>query len=242
MLKKRTFRNGRLSARAIGELERMVAEELPNPGDRWPTEAELADRFAVSRIVIREAVKVLEDRGVVEVQAGRGTFTSTPSVDRVKLSLLRLFPDQPTPNPDEMERLLELREVLEETVAGLAAVRAEAEDLHAIEEALKAMAVEHEDIGQTIEADLQFHLAVTRAAHNRFFEMVLDPVTQVYVQQIALTDSFTIGIEHHRRIYEEISRRNPIGARQAARRLVQLTRSDLRKAFSVLREGSRPQT
>jgi DNA-binding FadR family transcriptional regulator len=237
MLKKRSFRNGRLSELTIGELERMMAEEFPTPGDRWPTEAELADRFAVSRIVIREAMKVLKDRGVVEVQAGRGTFTCAPSVDRVKLSLLRLFPDQPTPKPDEMERMLELREVLEEAVAGLAAVRAEPEDLRAIETALDAMSVDQGDIRQTIEADLRFHLAVARAAHNHFFEMVLDPLTQVYVQQIALTDSFTVGVEHHRRIYQEISRRNPIGARQAARRLIQLTRSDLRKAFTVLRDG-----
>src|SRR5581483_4576078 len=172
-----------------------------------------------------------------EVQAGRGTFTLPPSVDRVKLSLLRLFPDQPAPNPEEMERMLELREVLEETVAGLAAIRAEPEDLRTIEAAVSAMAIEHQDIRQTIDADLQFHLAVARAAHNHFFEIVLDPLTQVYVQQISLTDSFTVGVEHHRQIYEEIRRRNPLGARQAARRLMHLTRRDLRKAFSALRDG-----
>jgi DNA-binding FadR family transcriptional regulator len=70
--------------------------------------------------------KAPEDRGVVEVVAGRGTFTLTPSPDRVKASLLRLFKDQPIPSLLEMERLLELRQVLEETAASLQAATAPA--------------------------------------------------------------------------------------------------------------------
>src|SRR3954454_13212912 len=170
MLKKRSFRNGRLSERVLEQLERMLTDEFPNPGDRWPKEAELADRFHVSRIVVREAIKILEDRGGVEVVAGRGTFTRSPSIDGVKVSLQRLFPDQHVPNPDEIERMLELREVLEETVAGLAAVRGEPEDLAAMESALTDMALENRPFGETIEADLRFHLALAKAAHNHFFE------------------------------------------------------------------------
>src|ERR1035441_3928206 len=110
----RTFRSGRLSELALHEIERMVAEEFRAPGSRLPKEAELADRLHVSRIVIREAMKILEDRGLVEVRAGRGSFTVAPKPDRVKESLMRLFRDQPMPTAEEMERLLELRQVLEE--------------------------------------------------------------------------------------------------------------------------------
>jgi DNA-binding FadR family transcriptional regulator len=227
----RTFRSGRLSELALREIERMVAEEFPAPGSRLPKEAELADRFHVSRIVIREAMKILEDRGLVEVRAGRGSFTIAAKSDRVKQSLMRLFRDQPIPTAEEMERLLELRQVLEETTASLAAVRATAEDLVEIEASLHQMNEDGLDLNETIAADLRFHRAVMRAAHNRFFEMVLDPLTEVFLQQIKLTDSYDTGWELHRSIFEEIRARNPIGARQAARRLMKRTLSDSRKAL-----------
>jgi DNA-binding FadR family transcriptional regulator len=234
MLKKRSFRNGRLSERVLEQLELMLTAELPTPGDRWPREADLADRFHVSRIVIREAIKILEDRGGVEVVAGRGTFTCSRSLDRVKISLQRLFPGQNLTNADEIERMLELREVLEETVAGLAAVRGEPQDLAAMESALTDMARHDRPFAETIEADLRFHLALAKTAHNHFFEMVLEPLNQVYLQQIALTDCLTVGVDQHRSIYKEVRKGNPVGARQAMRALMQSTRRDLRKAISVL--------
>jgi len=120
-MKKRTFRRGRLSELALHEIQRMIDEEFAAPGSRLPKEADLAERFQVSRIVIREAMKILEDRGLVKVSAGRGTFTVSPKPDRVKESLMRLFRDQPIPTMDDMELLLELRQALEETTASLAA-------------------------------------------------------------------------------------------------------------------------
>src|SRR5262245_4357369 len=170
---KRSFRRGRLSEQVVAELERTILEEYPEPGARLPKESELADRFHVSRIVIREAMKILEERGVVQVRAGRGTMTMAPSPERVKASLLRLFRDQPIPTLHEMERMMELREVLEETVAGLAAVRATPEDLQQISKALDDMAATGRSVEQTIEADLRFHVAIAEAAHNRYFEMVI---------------------------------------------------------------------
>src|ERR1041384_5899868 len=77
-MQKRSFRKGRLREFALREIKRMITEEYPEPGSRLPKEAELADRFQVSRIVIREAMKILEDRGVVEVRAGRGTAAGAP--------------------------------------------------------------------------------------------------------------------------------------------------------------------
>jgi GntR family transcriptional regulator, galactonate operon transcriptional repressor len=230
-MQKRTFRNGRLSEQALNEIQRMIAEEYPEPGSRLPKEAELADRFRVSRIVIREAMKILEDRGAVEVRAGRGTLTVAPKPDRVKESLLLLFRDQPMPTLKEMELMLELRQVLEETSASLAAVRATEEDLKEIESALLGMAQEGGSLENTIEADLRFHRAVMRAAHNPYLEMVLDPVMSVFLQQIKLTTSYNTGFDMHNHIFQQIRDRNPVGARQAVRRLMRGTIADSRKAL-----------
>ena len=211
----------------------MIQEEYREPGLRLPKEAELAERFRVSRIVIREAMKVLEDRGLVEVRAGRGTLTASPTPERVKVSLLRLFRDQPLPTLSDMERMLELREVLEETVAALAAVRATPDDLALIAAALSDMDASKTD-EDTIEADLRFHMAVAKAAHNRFFEMVIDPLTQVFLQQIALTDSYEVGVDLHRQIFDQVSKGDPVAARQAVRRLMRNTRADAKKALGIL--------
>ena len=233
---KRSFKRGRLSEQVVAELERTILEEFPHPGTRLPKEAELADRFHVSRIVIREAMKILEDRGEVEVRAGRGTITVAPTPERVKTALLRLFRDQPIPTLGEMERMIELREVLEETVAGLAAIRATKEDLNRIAKALTDMAAAGVSAEVTIEADLRFHLAVAEAAHNRFFEIVLEPLTQVFVQQIKLTDSYQVGVDLHRQVYDKIAKGDPIAARQAVRRLMQSTRNHIRTALQMLSE------
>lgn len=230
---KRRFREGRLSERVVVELERIIATEFPEAGRLLPKESDLAHRFGVSRIVIREAVKILEDRGILQVQAGSGTRTRLPSPDKVKESLLRLFRGQPIPEAEDMERMLELRGILEETAAGLAAVRATPGDLDEIAAALREMAAAAQtDV--TFRADLRFHTALARAAHNRYFEMVLEPLTHVIIQQITLTDSYRVGLDLHQAVYEAVRARNPVAARQAVRRLIKTTLDDTRRALQML--------
>ena len=230
---KRSFRRGRLSEQVVEEIERMILEQYREPGTRLPKESELADRFRVSRIVVREAMKILEERGVVEVRAGRGTMTAAPTPARVKDSLMRLFRDQPIPTLGEMELMLELRETLEETAAGFAAVRATPANYHEIAAALDEMAADR-SVEETIAADLRFHMAIARAAHNRFFEMVLEPLTHVFIQQIKLTDSYNVGVELHRQIYDQIRKGNPVAARQAVRRLMRSTREHTKQALGII--------
>ena len=233
-MQRRSFRNGRLSEFALQEIQRMVSEEYRAPGSRLPKEEELADRLQVSRIVIREAMKILEDRGVVEVRAGRGTVTVAPSPGRVKESLLRLFRDQQMPTVQDIEYFLELRQVLEETTASLAAVRASADDLVEIETALQEMKQGDVNEDHTIAADLRFHRSLMRAAHNPFLEMVLDPLMEVFLQQIKLTNTFNMAWELHRKVFLQIQARNPVGARQAVRRLMKVTMADARAALNNL--------
>lgn len=211
----------------------MISEEFPLPGLKLPKEADLAERFGVSRIVIREAVKILEDRGLIEARAGRGTCTCAPSPEKVKESLLRLFRGQPIPSMDEMDRLLELRGVLEETAAALAAERATDADIEQIGEALKSMNRGGTE-QRTIEADLRFHGAIARATHNRYFEMVLEPLMQVLAQQVKLTNSYRVGEDLHEAVYKAIRKRNAAGARKAVQGLIRATTEDTRHALELL--------
>jgi DNA-binding FadR family transcriptional regulator len=71
--------------------------------------------------------------------------------------------------------------------------------------------------------------------------MVIDPITQVYIQQIKLTDSYSVGVELHRQIFEQIQRGDPVAARQAVRRLIRSTGEDAKAALGMLStNGKKP--
>ncbi len=229
-LKQRTFRRGRLSEQVVVELEKMIADQYRD-GQPLPKEADLADQFGVSRIVIREAVKILEGRGVLDVRAGSGTYVVLPSVEKVKESLLRLFRDQPVPSMTDIEKMMEIREVLEESAARLAAVRGTEEDFAEMQSAVDSMAAGGDDVA---EADIRFHRAVAKAAHNPYLEMILEPLTAVLLQQIRLTNSYTVGVELHRSVMDEIRKGSVVGARQAVRRLMTRTLDHTRKAIELI--------
>jgi DNA-binding FadR family transcriptional regulator len=118
--------------------------------------------------------------------------------------------------------------------ASLAAVRATDEDLAGIQTALAGMQ-DGRALEDAIAADVEFHRAVLRAAHNRYLEMVLDPVMSVFLQQIKLTNTATMGIELHHDIFEQIRARNPVAARQAVRRLMKSTLQDSRRVLQNVR-------
>ena len=86
------------------------------------------------------------------------------------------------------------------------------------------------------EADLRFHRAVARATQNSYFELVLEPLTEVFLRQIRITASLGLGVELHQAIFDEITVGNPVGARQATRRLMRFTREDSLRALSLLDE------
>lgn len=212
------------------QLENMVAERFP-PGSLLPTEDELADQFRVSRSVVREAMKMLEDRGLVEVRAGRGTTVVPAKPDRVKASLYRLIRSSGTPILEEMLQLLELRGVLEENAASLAAARATEAEIAEIESALDRM--RDGSVPEEIyAADLQFHISIARASGNRFFEIVLEPLTEVFLKQIQLSAKVDMGVKLHQDVLKAIQLQDPAAAGLAVRRLLSLTQRDIRKALS----------
>jgi len=107
------------------------------------------------------------------------------------------------------------------------------ETLAAIDFAVEDEGMAEEDGGlqSLIDADLRFHRAVLKAAHNPYLEMVLDPVMSTFLQQIKLSNSFNPGLDMHRHIFIEIRERNSVGARQAVRRLMKSTLEDSRRAL-----------
>jgi DNA-binding FadR family transcriptional regulator len=157
-----------LTARVVDRLTAEIRDGDVSAGQRLPTEAELMQRFGVSRTVIREAVARLRAAGLVESQQGRGTFVLTrPSQLRFE------FGDQAVRSVPEIIALVEFRIGIESEAASLAARRRSDHDLARIR---KAGERSHDEPGaptRSIQADFDFHHAIARASGNHYYPELL---------------------------------------------------------------------
>ena len=139
------------------------------PGDRIPSETDLAKELKVSRTSIREAVRLLIAKGILEIQRGKGTFvTASPSVTDDLLNISTI----------EDHRLLvrdwfEFRLILEPESARLATARASAEELDMIEHYERVTATHINESDTFYEADTQLHIAIAKATHNQVIERLV---------------------------------------------------------------------
>src|SRR5258708_6562888 len=118
----KAVRSARLYEQIVQQIEASIVKGTLKPGDQLPAERELAVQFAVSRTAVREAVKALREKGLVEAYSGRGTFITNGTSQAIRLSLdlmIRINQQEGSAN------LAELRLVLEPEIAGLAASRIE---------------------------------------------------------------------------------------------------------------------
>jgi len=183
-------------------------------GTKLSSERELADRFGVSRPVVREAMRGLVERGLVEVQPGRGAFVRTARATDAAAGMDALLRrHQPTPRD-----LVEARTMLEATTAALAATRATAADLSSIEDALDRFEGATGLIDQA-RYDLAFHLAVARAAHNPVVETMFGAITgmtiELMLRSLADPEVTRASVPYHRVVAAAIAAREPERARSA---------------------------
>lgn len=145
------------------QLSALLAGDTFAPGDRLPSERELAEQFRVSRPSVREALKALRVLGLIEVRR-RNTYVKSAQVKQ----------DGDTPLPAlpvaeaELLEIQEFREAIESYIAELAAERAAAHDAEVLEQVLAVMEQEFSrDVEAFFAADRQFHQALARAGGNR---------------------------------------------------------------------------
>src|SRR5690606_17972508 len=175
------LRQVRLYERIVHSIrERIVKGELI-PGDRLPNERDLAGAYGVSRNVVREAVRALAKDGLVEVRQGSGTYvadgTSNALGDSLGLALSLGSQGRSLGN------LIEIRTIIEPTVAGLAAPRARQAELDAMQAEIETMNEAFDDVDGFIAADHRFHVAVARATQNHLVPLILEPVVDVLNDQ-----------------------------------------------------------
>lgn len=195
------------------ELMNYILQEPIEIGERIPNEFELAEKFGVGRSTIREAVKGLVSKGILEVRRGSGTYvmrTRFPEDDPLGLSGLQ----------DKYKLALELFDVrlmLEPDIASLAAEYATDEEI----EQLKQLCDETEEMYRSgrnhIPKDIEFHTCIARCSKNRVVETLI-PVINTAVMTFANLTHRTLmqeTIETHRAVVNAIIDKDPVGARCA---------------------------
>jgi len=193
--------SARLYEQIAAQIEERIIEGDLECGDKLPSELELANQFGVSRTAVREAIKALRAKGLVEVQPGRGTFVMDGASQLLRTSLGQVLKIS---DKGRLDNLIEIREILEPKIAALAAERAEQSDIQAMQSAIDAMDVSIEDADAFIEADLAFHLALSHATKNILIPLLIDPIVDLLQEQRVRIFNMEKGSErgqdHHKRI------------------------------------------
>ena len=225
-------RSSRLYEQIVQQVEESIHKGALKAGDQLPPERELAEQFGVSRTAVREAVKALREKGLVEAYPGRGTFITDGSSYTIRQSLDRMMRS----GHEGFTSLAEVREILEPEIAALATTRAGEEDIAAMREQVAAMDAAKSDPEAYIEADLDFHLALAEAADNAIILSLIDSIVGLLREQRMRIFQVDGGPErgqyHHKRILEAIEHRDPVGAREAMKAHLKQVREDSRRAPS----------
>lgn len=216
------------------QIEESISEGRLKAGDQLPAERELAQQFGVSRTAVREAVKTLCEKGLVEAYSGRGTFVTAGRSQSSKPSLHWLVNSSDARNASYVT---ELREILEPEFTALAAARIEEQQLAMMREAIDVMDRSMLDPDAYIEADLDFHLALAEAAGNPLILSLLDSIVAVLREErlgvFAVPGGPTRGQIHHKLILKAIKRRDPAKARKAMIAHMQQIHEDTVKARAL---------
>jgi len=232
----KVVRTSRLYEQIVQQIEESVLNGKLKPGDQLPAERELAQQLGVSRTAVREAVKALREKGLVEAYSGRGTFVTDGTTQAARQSfdlMVKIGQQEGAPH------LAELRLILEPGIAALAAVRVQEDDLAAMREAVAVMDRAQDDPEAYIEADLDFHLALAETVANPLILSLIDSIVGLLREQRIKIFNVEGGPQrgqvHHKRVLEAVERRDAEMARSAMRAHLEQVRED-----SKASPGSKP--
>jgi GntR family transcriptional repressor for pyruvate dehydrogenase complex len=203
------------------QIEGWVRSERFGPGGRLPSERELAARIGTSRNVIREALRILETRGVVEVRHGTGTFPTANLADaepRIPVKFDMRAEELP------VSEILVARRAVECAVVAVAARACDTFDLEELRRLIEvaADAVEAGDRARFLEADLGFHEALGICTHNLLLRQVQREITRATQAVRGIASSTRDGMQAAVRFHREIADACARGDAEAARAVMLL--------------------
>lgn len=238
-----TYRPGyEVAAEQVLEL---IAATGLRPGDRMPTEVELAQRLGTSRTVVREAVKLLSALGRVRARKGRGLYVSDDEgmLGQARTSMFFLPTDL-----DHMYMLFEFRRLQEMEASRLAATRATPAELRAIEKAAAVCrhGLDTDQMQLFCDGDQDFHAGVATASHNAFLAIAVQEARRLQSQSHVIGNGGSVGpraekaVAEHDAIYLAIRAGEPEAAALAAAAHIDNTLDDYRQQIQQRLFSSAP--
>jgi GntR family transcriptional regulator, transcriptional repressor for pyruvate dehydrogenase complex len=228
-------REATLAERVVSELERLILESRLGDGDRLPSERELAAQFGVSRTVVREAVRALAAKRLLDVSGGRGTTVRAPSAESAGESMKLLLRMQA--GGADADKVSEVRRILEVEIAGLAAARRTDADLDALTAVIAEANRLRQDPDAFLKEDLEFHSLLARATQNELFVLLLESLAQVLLEVrllgLRIPGTASRAVQHHSSVLEAVRAGDPAAARAAMDRHMDEARETLRSAVAA---------
>src|ERR1700722_13000460 len=198
----RPVSTGRISEIIVDQIRALMRQGQLKPGDRLPPERDLCERFGVSRVTVREALRLLESSGLVEIRVGArgGAFVTAPSSDRVGEGLADLL----TLSVISATDVTEVRMILEVGIVPLVCERATEEDLAELDAICERADQALRDKNYTMDMSLEFHTRVAAAPHTPAVSMLVDsfrgPILMSLMQASSTAPEMgALGTKEHKR-------------------------------------------
>lgn len=225
------IRSSKVYEQIAEQIEQRILSGKLRSGDRLPTERELAEQFQASRTAVREAMKTLAQKGLVDMRPGRGTIVIDGTSQAMRDSLDLVMRVGQAGNA---ANLVELREIFEPEIAALAAARATEAHILALEEAVQVMDASLDHADDYIAADNDFHRALANAAQNPLLLMLVDSIVDLLSEQrkqiFSVPGGSARGQVHHKQLLDTMRRHDPQSAREAMHAHLRQVRVDVEAA------------
>jgi GntR family transcriptional repressor for pyruvate dehydrogenase complex len=226
--------NTPLSEQVCQMIETQIVNGEYLVGDKLPTEKQLSEMFQVSRTVIREAIKGLKEKGLVETHVAKGTFV----VNNVTKSVQSSFDATVRMQPEErFSNLIQVRLILEPEIAALAAKSASDEDIERMRQAVNQMesALENQNnVEEFIRGDFSFHMAMAESTGNNLIRLIIAPVVNLMRDSQRYHLSNVEGGDrksqrNHKKIMQAIENHDAEAARKHMHAHIAQVRDDIQK-------------
>lgn len=207
----------RLSDEVARQITQVIREGRYQPGQVLPAEREMAVQFNISRPVLREALRILEIQGLVEIRHGKGAYVKSSATDILNIPIQ----DWLAENYLLLLQFYEARLSVEPTCAALAAERATDEDIAYLQQLMgkEAALTQENDVPTFVSLDIDLHTALTHMSGNTFLAQMMgsliNPETDMRKIVLRLPDHLRVAHGGHSAIVDAIARHDPDAARQA---------------------------